>query len=170
MEVKLEIKMLFIKLVVFCLVEVIVVVLGSVFKVGVVGNCFIFLDVVQVVQVKEDFYGDLIGFIFWGVRVGKEEDVFDCIQIGCNGSKLFFRFYFEMYVMMLIFGIVLYFKLVVDKGDNYDDVQFIYSFQFDESRDEEFMDMLFDYLLEEIIFVCIFVVKFYVKVISLLIQ
>lgn len=38
---------------------------------------------------KEDLYGDLTGLIIRNVHRDVEEDVFDCIQTGRNGSKLF---------------------------------------------------------------------------------
>lgn len=44
-------------------------------------------DIVQVAQAKEDLYGDLTGLIVRGLRRGDEEDLFDCIQTGRNGSK-----------------------------------------------------------------------------------
>ncbi|KAL8285915.1 hypothetical protein RB600_010065 [Gaeumannomyces tritici] len=40
----------------------------------------------QVAQMKEDLYGDLTGLIVRGVKRTPEEDVFDCIQTGRNGS------------------------------------------------------------------------------------
>lgn len=45
------------------------------------------MQAVQAAQLKEDLYSDLTGLILRGVCVGNEEDVFDCIQTGRNGSK-----------------------------------------------------------------------------------
>jgi len=45
-------------------------------------------QVAQAAQLKEDIYGDLTGLIIRGVKREPEEDVFDCIQTGRNGSKL----------------------------------------------------------------------------------
>lgn len=42
---------------------------------------------VQAAQMKEDLYGDLTGLIIRGVKREEEEDVFDCLQTGRNGSK-----------------------------------------------------------------------------------
>lgn len=42
----------------------------------------------QAAQLKEDLYSDLTGLIIRGVKRETEEDVFDCIQTGRNGSKL----------------------------------------------------------------------------------
>lgn len=41
----------------------------------------------QAAQLKEDLYGDLTGLIIMSVARKPEEDVFDCIQTGRNGSK-----------------------------------------------------------------------------------
>lgn len=41
----------------------------------------------QAAQLKEDIYSDLTGLIIRGVKRETEEDVFDCIQTGRNGSK-----------------------------------------------------------------------------------
>jgi chromosome segregation ATPase len=41
----------------------------------------------QVAQLKEDLYSDLTGLIIRNVKREEEEDVFDCIQTGRNGSK-----------------------------------------------------------------------------------
>jgi hypothetical protein len=169
-EAKSEIKTLSTKLAAFRSAEATVAVPGSALKAGAAGNRSIPSDVVQAAQAKEDLYGDLTGLILRGVRVGKEEDVFDCIQTGRNGSKSLLRPHLETHVTMLTLGIALHFKLAVDKGDNYDDVQFTYSPQFDESRDEELMDMLPDYLLEEITFARTSAAKFHAKVISSLTQ
>lgn len=42
---------------------------------------------VQAGQLKEDLYGDLTGLIIRSVKRETEEDVYDCIQTGRNGSK-----------------------------------------------------------------------------------
>ena len=44
-------------------------------------------QVAQAAQLKEDIYSDLTGLIIRGVKREAEEDVFDCIQTGRNGSK-----------------------------------------------------------------------------------
>jgi len=40
----------------------------------------------QAAQMKEDLYGDLTGLIVRAVKRGTEQDVYDCIQTGRNGS------------------------------------------------------------------------------------
>jgi septal ring factor EnvC (AmiA/AmiB activator) len=44
-------------------------------------------QVAQAAQLKEDIYSDLTGLIIRSVKREAEEDVFDCIQTGRNGSK-----------------------------------------------------------------------------------
>lgn len=41
----------------------------------------------QIRQLKEDLYSDLTGLIIRGVKRGEDEDIYDCIQTGRNGSK-----------------------------------------------------------------------------------
>lgn len=41
----------------------------------------------QTAQLKEDLYSDLTGLIIRGVKRDAEDDVYDCIQTGRNGSK-----------------------------------------------------------------------------------
>jgi hypothetical protein len=45
-------------------------------------------QVAQAAQLKEDIYSDLTGLIIRSVKREAEDDVFDCIQTGRNGSKL----------------------------------------------------------------------------------
>lgn len=86
-DAKSEIKTLSTKLAAFRSAEATVAVPGSALKAGAGGNRSIPSDVVQSAQAKEDLYGDLTGLIVRGVSLGKEENVFDCIQTGRNGSK-----------------------------------------------------------------------------------
>lgn len=44
-------------------------------------------QVAQAAQLKEDIYSDLTGLIIRNVKRESDEDVFDCIQTGRNGSK-----------------------------------------------------------------------------------
>lgn len=46
-------------------------------------------QVAQAAQLKEDLYSDLTGLIIRSVKRESEEDIFDCIQTGRNGSKYF---------------------------------------------------------------------------------
>lgn len=41
------------------------------------------------VQAKEDLYGDLTGLIMRDVRRDEDDDIFDCLQTGRNGSKFY---------------------------------------------------------------------------------
>lgn len=43
----------------------------------------------QTAQMKEDLYADLTGLIVRGVKRGSEQDIYDCLQTGRNGSKFF---------------------------------------------------------------------------------
>jgi hypothetical protein len=45
----------------------------------------------QVAQLKEDLYSDLTGLIIRDVKREAEDDIYDCIQTGRNGSKLLHR-------------------------------------------------------------------------------
>lgn len=45
-------------------------------------------NVMKTAQAKEDLYGDLTGLIVRGLQHHGEEDIFDCIQTGRNGSKI----------------------------------------------------------------------------------
>ena len=44
-------------------------------------------QVAQAAQLKEDLYSDLSGLLIRGVKRDTDDDVFDCIQTGRNGSK-----------------------------------------------------------------------------------
>ncbi|QUC20793.1 uncharacterized protein UV8b_05034 [Ustilaginoidea virens] len=93
------------------------------------------IDALLAAQAKEYLYGDLTGLIVSRMTRGDEEDVFDCIQTGRNGT--------------------LHFKLALESvhaSDNYEDVQFTYKPQLDIGRDSDLMKILPDYLVEEITF------------------
>lgn len=104
-------------------------------------------------QTKEELYADLTGLIVRDVRRVDNEDVFDCIQTGRNGT--------------------LHFKLALEDleaADSYEDVQFAYRPQLDESRDGDLIDVLPDYLTEEITFPRHQASKFYARVIKSLME
>ncbi|KAM0464132.1 hypothetical protein ACHAO4_000859 [Trichoderma viride] len=106
-----------------------------------------------VAQTKEELYADLTGLIVRDVRRVDKEDVFDCIQTGRNGT--------------------LHFKLALEDleaADSYEDVQFAYRPQLDESRDGDLIDVLPDYLTEEITFPRHQASKFYARVIKSLME
>ncbi|KAF2091407.1 hypothetical protein K490DRAFT_13255, partial [Saccharata proteae CBS 121410] len=101
----------------------------------------------QIRQLKEDLYGDLTGLIVRGVKRGDEEDVYDCIQTGRNGT--------------------LHFHLsVATAQSSYEDAEFAYSPLLDENRDRDLLDILPDYLTEEICFPRSSAAKFYAKVVD----
>ncbi|RDA89504.1 hypothetical protein CP533_5770 [Ophiocordyceps camponoti-saundersi (nom. inval.)] len=105
-------------------------------------------EMIQIAQAKEYLYGDLTGLIVRGMSQGEDEDTFDCIQTGRNGT--------------------LHFKLVSELGgasDSYDDVQLTYKPQLDQSRDQGLYQLLPDYLVEEITFCRSHASKFYHRVI-----
>ncbi|KAF5025183.1 hypothetical protein F66182_2759 [Fusarium sp. NRRL 66182] len=98
-------------------------------------------------QAKEDLYADLTGLFMRGIKQEEEEDIFDCIQTGRNGT--------------------LHFKLAVEKAEasgSYEDVQFTYQPQLDPGRDGELIDMLRDYMMEEITFPRHQASRFYARV------
>lgn len=59
---------------------------GSALKATAGGKQALSTEVVQVAQAKEDLYCDLTGLIIRGMKHGQQENVFDCLQTGRNGS------------------------------------------------------------------------------------
>ncbi|OBT97146.1 hypothetical protein VE01_04863 [Pseudogymnoascus verrucosus] len=104
----------------------------------------------QAAQLKEDLYRDLTGLIIRSVKHEEEEDVFDCIQTGRNGT--------------------LHFKFGVpnDKNADYEESQCHYVPQMDPSRDEELKELLPEYMSEELTFPRPQVDKFYARVVKAL--
>ncbi|GAP90259.1 putative chromosome segregation protein [Rosellinia necatrix] len=105
----------------------------------------------QLAQKKENLYGDLTGLLVCGVKRESEEEVFDCVQTGRNGT--------------------LHFKLSIavdGSSDKFDDAQFMYMPQLDAARDEELIETLPDYLVEEITFPRLHAAKFYARVVKAL--
>ncbi|KAI0142781.1 hypothetical protein GGR57DRAFT_485568 [Xylariaceae sp. FL1272] len=105
----------------------------------------------QLAQTKENLYGDLTGLLVCGIKREKDEEVFDCVQTGRNGT--------------------LHFKLAVgsdESSDNLDDAQFTYMPQLNQSRDQALMDTLPEYLIEEIAFPRLQAAKFYSRVVKAL--
>ncbi|RYP07389.1 hypothetical protein DL764_002524 [Monosporascus ibericus] len=102
---------------------------------------------VQQAQMKEDLYADLTGLIVRGVKREQDEEVYDCIQTGRNGT--------------------LHFKLAMGvdgSSDNFEETQFLYMPQLDPSRDQDLIELLPDYLAEEITFPRPHAAKFYARV------
>ncbi|KAI9167261.1 Monopolin complex subunit pcs1 [Paramyrothecium foliicola] len=124
---------------------------GSAIKTSANGSRMAPSEAVQTALAKEDMYGDLTGLIIRAVKREEQEDVFDCIQTGRNGT--------------------LHFKLVLERPDasgDYDAANVTYQPQLDPARDEEMMDMLPDYLIDEIAFKRPHASKFYTRVINAL--
>ncbi|KAI1151630.1 chromosome segregation protein Csm1/Pcs1-domain-containing protein [Nemania diffusa] len=105
----------------------------------------------QLANKKENLYGDLTGLLVCGVKRENEEEVFDCVQTGRNGT--------------------LHFKLsiAIDGSSNkFEEAQFMYMPQLDAARDKELIDTLPDYLTEEITFPRLHAAKFYARVVKAL--
>lgn len=60
---------------------------GSVLKSTTAASRQASSEAVHAAQAKEDLYTDLTGLIVRGFKQEGEDDVFDCIQTGRNGSK-----------------------------------------------------------------------------------
>ncbi|CAG9938505.1 unnamed protein product [Clonostachys rosea f. rosea IK726] len=91
---------------------------GSVLKSTTAASRQASSEAVHAAQAKEDLYTDLTGLIVRGFKQEGEDDVFDCIQTGRNGT--------------------LHFKLAVDSidsVDNFEDVKYKYRPQLDSNRD-----------------------------------
>lgn len=124
-------------------------------------------QIAQAAQLKENLYGDLTGLIILSVTREAEEDIFDCIQTGRNGSK-----YTAHFVQgFLIVDVALHFKLAAGNeksAESYDDVTCSYTPQLDPSRDKPLMELLPDYLTDEITFPRPQAAKFYARVVKAL--
>ncbi|ESZ89644.1 hypothetical protein SBOR_9969 [Sclerotinia borealis F-4128] len=97
----------------------------------------------QAAQLKEDLYSDLTGLIIRGVKREAEEDIFDCIQTGRNGT--------------------LHFKLGVEIEAN-GDADCRYTPLLDPSRDRPLLELLPDYLVDEIEFPRPQAARFYARI------
>lgn len=138
---------------------------GSALKNKAASTAGINADVVKIAQAKEDLYGDLTGLIVRGLQRDGDEDIFDCIQTGRNGSKSSFNG--RRGTKLIGVFAALHFKLALDpleEVDNYEDVQYTYRPQLDPQRDEALMEVLPDYLVEEITFPRTHASKFYTRV------
>ncbi|KAL4889550.1 chromosome segregation protein Csm1/Pcs1-domain-containing protein [Aspergillus ambiguus] len=104
----------------------------------------------QFAQLKEDLYSDLTGLIIRDVKRNRDDNIYDCIQTGVNGT--------------------LHFKLAVPNvsAANFESAEFQYIPLLDESRDRELVDILPEYLTVDITFVRQQASKFYTRVIDAL--
>ncbi|KAF2262218.1 hypothetical protein CC78DRAFT_323281 [Lojkania enalia] len=97
---------------------------------------------------KVELYSDLTNLLICGVKKGEEyEEVYDCVQTGRNALHF-------------------YLSVINDSHGSYDDTEFVYNPQFDQSRDQALLDLLPDYLTEEISFPRSQAAKFYMKVVD----
>jgi len=115
---------------------------------------------------KVDLYSDLTNLVVLGMKRNEdEEDVYDCLQTGRNGSKLpHIRLLTNL---ILTFMPALHFHLTVAAGsESYEDTEFIYQPLLNDQRDKELLDLLPDYLTEEICFPRGQAAKFYCKVVD----
>ncbi|KAF2489304.1 hypothetical protein BU16DRAFT_519231 [Lophium mytilinum] len=107
---------------------------------------------VQIRKLKEDLYTDLTGLIIRGVKKGDDdEDIFDCIQTGRNGTLHF------------------HFTVPADDDDTeYNNVNLDYLPMLDEKRDADLFDILPEYATdgEGISFPRHDAVKFYSKIVE----
>ncbi|KAF1923082.1 uncharacterized protein M421DRAFT_104670 [Didymella exigua CBS 183.55] len=97
---------------------------------------------------KVEMYCDLTNLVIVGVKKNEDdEDVYDCLQTGRNGT--------------------LHFHLTISEGgESYADTEFIYQPLLDEQRDKDLLDLLPDYLTEEISFPRAHAAKFFSKVVD----
>jgi hypothetical protein len=128
---------------------------------------------IRLMQMKEDLYSDLTGLMIHNIKRMDEEDVFDCIQTGRNGSK------FNPYLLMngeahrhfsaLRFHLSVSHpdaKATATPGTSYDEEEFAYAPILDEKNDQQLLEILPDYLTEEIVFPRPSAARFYQKVID----
>lgn len=124
----------------------------------------------QEAQLKISLYSDLTGLIVRGVKREEEEDVFDCIQTGKNGSSYsLFTISLPPYPKpILTHPPALHFKLAVPNEKNAldDQAECHYIPMLDPSRDQSLKELLPEYLWDEISFQAKYVEAFYGKVIT----
>ena len=119
----------------------------------------------QIAQLKEDLYSDLTGLLLRGVEKGEEENVYDCIQTGRNGSKSFSTCSAATRSAKILFA-ALHFKIAIsnDADTAYDDAEVTYTPLLDTNRDRDILQLMPDYLTEEITFSRNHAAHFYSKV------
>ena len=102
-------------------------------------------------QLREELHSDLSGLIFRNVERVKGNTVFDCLQIGRNGSTLPPKS--PPSVCGLVLTVALHYKLSMeDKEANDPHGQIAYTPLLDPDRDEKLLKVLPDYLTDEIMF------------------
>lgn len=124
---------------------------------------------------KEELYGDLTGLIVRDVKKGEdEEDVYDCIQTGRNGSKL--QQSVENIELLTKTALHFYLSVASNVADDktntgapsYEDMEFTYTPHLDVNRDRDLLAILPDYLAdgEGICFPRSNVAKFYSRIVD----
>ncbi|CCU76985.1 plasma membrane calcium ATPase/chromosome segregation protein [Blumeria hordei DH14] len=126
-------------------------------------------EAAQTAQLKEDMYSDLTGLLIRSVTRGADEDYFDCIQTGRNGSKFSIlitsKWNFTHHI------IALHFKLATGNeksAESYEHIQCSYTPLLDPNRDKSLMELLPDYLVDEISFPRPHAAKFYARVVKVI--
>lgn len=124
----------------------------------------------QIAQLKEDLYSDLTGLLLRGVESGDEENVYDCIQTGRNGSKCSKNQRTRKPPTHSIAA--LHFKMAISNDTEiaYDDASVTYTPLLDMNRDRDILQMMPDYLTEEIEFGRSHAAHFYTKVMETLMK
>ena len=119
---------------------------------------------------KVEMYCDLTNLVIVAVKKNEDdEDVYDCLQTGRNGSKYphHRHYHFACLSQELMCRLALHFHLTISEGgESYADTEFIYQPLLDEQRDRELLDLLPDYLTEEISFPRGHAAKFFSKVVD----
>ncbi|KAF1960691.1 hypothetical protein CC80DRAFT_590055 [Byssothecium circinans] len=97
---------------------------------------------------KVELYSDLTNLVILGCKKNDDdEDVYDCLQAGRNGT--------------------LHFQLTVtNDGESYEETEIWYTPLLNEQRDQELIELLPDYLTDEISFPRAQAPKFYMKVVE----
>jgi hypothetical protein len=124
---------------------------------------------------KVELYSDLTNLVILGMkRNDEDEDVYDCLQTGRNGSTLLTNPPYPIPSISRLLKLstnvqsALHFHLTVaaSSDSNYEDTEFVYQPLLNEQRDRELLDLLPDYLTEEICFPRGQAAKFYCKVVD----
>lgn len=124
----------------------------------------------QIAQLREDLYSDLTGLIIRDVKAREADHLYDCIQTGVNGSKLFTLMLQPLSTCLLTFSQALHFKLAIPivSSAGYEKAVFEYLPLLDANRDRELVDILPDFLIDHITFEREQAPKFYTRVIDAL--
>ena len=97
-------------------------------------------------QLREELHSDLSGLIFRTVERENGNTIFDCLQIGRNGS-------ISPPCSSRVADVALHYKLAMeDKDVNDPHGQIVYTPLLDPNRDEKILQVLPDYLTDEIMF------------------